>query len=67
MQKTNELESITDLSTVLFLRDTSDDWNDEQENRMQELVRRIENMFPSEEFTMQDSEVLELIFQKYGV
>lgn len=67
MQKDKELELITDLAAVLFIRDTSDDWDDKQENRMQELVKCIENMLPEEGKAMKDPEVLELIFKKYGV
>ena len=67
MEKNKELELITDLSAVLFIRDTSDVWDDEKEKRMQELVECIENSIPDDEDIMQDPEVLELIFQKYGV
>lgn len=67
MEKNKELELITDLSAVLFIRDTSDVWDDEKEKRMQELLKCIENMLPEEGKAMKDPEVLELIFQKYGV
>lgn len=67
MEKNKELELITDLSAVLFIRDTPDVWDDEKEKRMQELVECIENSIPDDEDTMQNPEVLELIFQKYGV
>lgn len=67
MQKDKELELITDLTAVLFIKDTGEIWSVVQENRLRELVKRIENSLPEEGDAMQDPEVLELIFQKYGV